>query len=177
MTTIKISKFAKRQTPESKFGYYSGSWSELESLTSNNFDKNKPGYRDGVVLVPVPSIGFFSSLVKLKETDKFHTSYESRQSDEEPALTTTRVGGKKQPANFVDIVLYRSDVLAEDNDRSTDADCEIISINCSLYESTPMHPITMMRNELHLAGGTSATYTKAEYLEAIQFWSQHAMLN
>lgn len=174
MNKVKASNFVKRQTKESKFGYFDGSWSKLEKLVEEHLSEAKEGYRDGVVLIPVPVHNFYSSIVQLKETDEFVAEYTRRVSNEDPQLSTSVLNRGKQPAKYVDIVLYRYDVLEEDNDRSQDSYWEIISINASLHKNTPMHPITMMRNELHLAGGTQASYSKEEYIEAIRFWSSHA---
>lgn len=174
MKKVKASNFVKRQTEESSYGHYSGSWSELEDLVIEHFDERTDGYRDGVVLVPVPKDGFFTSIVELSEDDTFYSEYSSRQPGEAPQLSTNVVGKSKSPANFVNIVLYRADVLAEDDDRSTDAEWEIISINAAPCEELPMDPVTMMRNELHLKGGTKASYSKEQYIEAIRFWASHS---
>ena len=84
------------------------------------------------------------------------------------------MGKCKQPARFVDVACYSAETLAEDGDRTTD--WEIISINASPVDHpVPMRPLTMARNERHLAGGTSGAYSKDEYIDAILFWSKHAM--
>ena len=83
--------------------------------------------------------------------------------------------GKKTPAKFVDIVLYRHDVLAENNERSTDACWEIISINASPIENLPMQPMTMARNMLNKEGGTKAEYTGQQFAESLWFWKEHCM--
>jgi hypothetical protein len=59
--------------------------------------------------------------------------------------------------DYVDIILYRADVLEEDGDRSTQADWEIVSINGRLNEKEPpMDPMTIVRNWKHLKGGDMA---------------------
>jgi hypothetical protein len=168
----------KRQTKESRFSYWEWTWEELEELVRSHFDERTPGYRDGVVLVPVPPQGFYSAIVELHTGDSLRTEYIGRTPTEEPAMVTTVNGRAKTPAGSVNVVLYRADVLDEDNDRSTDADWEIISINASPdHESIPMHPLTMARNELHLEGGTQGTYSKDEYMRSIIYWSKHAMVS
>lgn len=173
---IKINTFVKRQTKESRFSYYDGSENELLSLVTANFHNAKPGYRDGVILVPVPSKGFFSSICKIDSNSVLESKMESRHNDEEPVLITVVKNGEKLPAKEVNIVLYRHDVLMEDNSASSNADWEIISINASLVVGgEPMTPTAMARNFLKKQGGTAATYTAEQFAESVWFWSQHAM--
>ena len=51
------------------------------------------------------------------------------------------------------------------------ADWELISINAipKGLEKLPMGPVTMMRNQLNLIGGTKASYTKDEWAESVRF--------
>ena len=41
----------------------------------------------------------------------------------------------------------------------------------------PMGPITMMRNQLQLPGGTKAYYNSEDWAESIQFWQNYAVLD
>ena len=41
----------------------------------------------------------------------------------------------------------------------------------------PMGPITMMRNQLHLPGGTAAFYSSEEWANSVNFWQQYAFLD
>lgn len=178
--------FVKRQTPESHWSHFDGTWERLEALVIENFKRRRRGYRAGVVLVPVPPEGFWTPIVKIRETDEYETTCEIRRDGEKPALSTHATNRTKEPAASVDIVLYREDVLAEDplngidpKDVSpSDNIWEIISINASPLpegEKIPMKPYAMVRNELGLPGGTDATYSKHEYINAIRFWSEHTM--
>jgi hypothetical protein len=95
--------------------------------------------------------------------------------------------GEKMPASFVEIVLYSKEVLKENNENTTDAEWEIVSINASPFNSgTPMDPMTRARNNLNLQGGTNSRF---EYLSRedliklvhdmsneIVFWNTHLML-
>ena len=38
----------------------------------------------------------------------------------------------------------------------------------------PMGPITMMRNQLELNGGTKAEYSSDEWAESVRFWQTYA---
>lgn len=173
-TTIKTSNFVRRQTPDSKFAHFEGSWEDLESLVLENLGEAQPGYRDGVVLVPVPPNKFKSSVVKVTSDTHLWASLEARQNQETPVITVVARGVPKTPAVAVDVVIYRADVLAEDNDRSTDADWEIVSVNARVTEEPePMDPVTMARNFLRLAGGTKGSFTAEEFAKAIMFWATH----
>lgn len=174
--SIQASEFVKRQTPESKFSHFAGTWEQVEALTEANFDRCKPGYRDGVVLVPVPADGFFSGVVEVTEGMALVATLVRRRPEEEPYIDVLAPGQPKLPAKTVDVVLYRHDVLAEGNEQSCDAEWEIISVNASPVEGgVPMHPVAMMRNMMVLPGGTEATYTAEQFCEAIRYWSTRAM--
>lgn len=173
---IDINDFVKRQTKNSSHGYFDGSWYELIKLVEDNFGKQIPGYRPGVILVPVPADRFYTAMCKIDENSILETTFEKRWEGEEPVPKTVVVNGKKIPARFVRIVLYGHDVLKETNQQSTTAEWEIISINASLVENEPMHPMTMARNMLEKAGGTKAEYSGQQFAEALWFWREYAMV-
>lgn len=180
--TIGISDFVRRQTPESQFSHYIGSDDRLLESVCENFDKAKPGYRDGVVLVPVSPTGFFSSVVALKEGDVLQGVFQPRQEGEEPRKKTWVVGGKKIPAQSVDIVLYRLDVLQENDEQTPglDATWEIISINASPTEGEmPIPTGALIANHFQLSGGTATNLTNDEFVEllrkSVEFWKDKAL--
>ena len=79
----------------------------------------------------------------------------------------------KVPCIYVDIVLYRNDVLAENNENSTNCQWEIISINGRIeYGEEPMNPLTMARNFLKLKGGTKGDFTAEDFAKSIIYWSK-----
>lgn len=172
MVSISVNDFALRHTESSPYSHFDGTWEELLDLVKKNFKNAKKGYREDVLIVEVPSDGFFTSIVELKEGMQLVSSFEKRQEHEEPVLVT-RAKGIKSEAKIVEIILYGHSALLEDNSNSSDDDFEIISINAQPYLNVPMHPTTMMRNELELSGGTKANYSKEEYIESIKFWSKH----
>jgi hypothetical protein len=190
MNNIAVSEFVKRQTADSEFSHFSGTWDELRSRTQRNFDAGHtiPGYRDGVVLVNVePGVPehpgcFYTNIIELQEGDKLAGEYKARQPGEEPRKSTWVIGGKKMPAVSVQVVLYRHDVLAENNEQSCDAEWEIISINANPYEGeVPMSPGTMIANHFHFNGGTETGWDNdrfiAELKKSVMFWKNksHAM--
>lgn len=176
MTTIQTNSFARRQTPDSRFSHYEGTWEELEALVTASFDKALPGNRDGVLLVPVPADRFRSAVVEVEAGMPLEARFESRRSDEDPYISVTAPSGVKCPARAVDVIIYRHDVLAADGDAETGADWEIISINArATDESEPPSPVAMARNFLALPGGTLTPYTAEEFARSIMYWSRRCM--
>ena len=78
----------------------------------------------------------------------------------------------------MEFILYRHDVLAENNENTTDAEWELISIQAvpEGVDQLPMGPVTMMRNQLELPGGTKANYSSEQWAEAVRFWQKYAAL-
>ena len=84
MQTV-FNPFVRRQTPESRFSHTTLSEDEVLALIAANCFKAKPGYRPGVVLVPVPAQGFFSATVKLEPGMALRATYEARRGARPPA--------------------------------------------------------------------------------------------
>jgi hypothetical protein len=174
MTKIAVNEFVKRQVPESRFSHFAGTWDELVALVELHFGEAKPGYKDGILLVPVPPEGFFSGVVELSEDTPLRAEFAARRKGEEPYLQVVAVGGDKLPAKMVEVVLYRHDVLG--SDASTDAEYEIVSVNARpTEEPEPQTPVAMARNFLELAGGTKAEYSAEDFARSIIYWSKRAM--
>jgi hypothetical protein len=184
MKKIACSEFVKRQTKDSGFSHYSGTWEDLEKVVyqcMSNGRFMRPGYKDGVLLVDLTFTGFehlgqfYSSIVDITEDTKLRVSYAPRLKGEAPFI---RVSAKsdKQETKFVTFVLYHKDVLEEDSDRSSDAEWEIIAIKARLSEKEePMDPYTMARNFLHLKGGTKGEWTAQQFAESIVYWNNHCL--
>lgn len=170
--------FVKRQTKESGFSHYSGSWEELEDLVKaamNDPLKVHPGYKDGVVLVDLTSNKFYSSIVRIDDSVKISASFAARRIGEAPFIRLA-TKAKKQEAKYVTVVLYRADVLEENNERETDAEWEIVAIKARVSEEEdPMDPYTMARNFLHLKGGTKGDFTAEQFAKSIVYWNNHVM--
>ena len=176
---VGINRFVLRQTAASPFSYYAGTWEELQQLVTRQLaiTSGTPGYRDGVQLVSfAPEEGlFFCGVVAVEPTTPLQAIFAARREGETPFLQVRAIGGTKLPARFVDIVLYRHDVLGVD--ATTQAEWEIISINARPEVTPePMTPMAMARNMLNLPGGTAATYTAEEFAHAIVYWSTRALL-
>lgn len=187
---VVLNHFARRQTANSRFGHFNGSDAQLVALVTANFAERKSGYRRGVVLVPVPPEGFFSGTVPLKAGMALVAAYEARQEGEEPRM---RIGvavpdgnyeAAKAPAVACDIVLYASEVLAEDGDNDLppeEDNWEIVSINPRMcVEEEPIPPGTLIANHLHESGGTATGMPDAVFVEALKksraYWNRHISL-
>ncbi len=173
---VAVGSFVKRQTPESRYSHHQWHWDYIADLVAANMKYAKPGYRNGVMLVPVPPDGFFCGVVEVTKDTPLYAKFESRRMPEDPYIVIEAAGGEKLPAKAVEIVIYHHDVLAENNEADTDAEWEIVSINArpTLWPE-PMTPMAMARNMLQLPGGTKAEYTAQQFAEAIVYWSRHAM--
>jgi len=181
MNSFAISDFVRRQTACSGFSYFSGTDEELLQIVSENFANATPGYRDGVILVPVNPDKFYSSIVILNQGDKLAGTFKARKDGEVPHKETRAVTGNPMPAKKVDIVLYSHATLCENNEQSSDADWEIISINASVTDETvPLTVGALMRNFFCEPGGTDTKMTCEEFVAALKvsrdFWRDKALL-
>jgi hypothetical protein len=178
-------EFVKRQTPESGYSHFEGSWEELEDIASSVLMAGgygleppyciTPGYKDGVILVQMAPEKFRSAIVDLKEDSTLRANYAPRRLGEDPFIRVS-AKAKKQPAKYASVVLYRHDVLAENNERETDAEWEIVAIKARVTEEEePMDPYTMARNFLHLKGGTKGDFTAEQFAKSIVYWNNHCM--
>ena len=179
MPTIHISKFVRRQTPQSGFSHWTLSDEELLARIQAGFPAAKQGYRDGVLLVPVDPNGFFTGVCQLKEGDKLVGEYKARKEGEDPRKSSYVVGGEKLPAKSVEIVLYRHDVLVEGKENETDLDFEVVSVNGSpTEEATPIPTGALIANHLRLSGGTDTRMTDSEFVallrKSVEFWKDKA---
>ena len=95
-----------------------------------------------------------------------------------PYIQTRAKNGNPLKAGCVEYILYRHDVLLENNEESSTADWELISFHAipEGLKKMPMGSITMMRNQLKLPGGTKAKYSSEEWAESVKFWQQFAAL-
>jgi len=170
--SIGVSEFVKRQGLISTFTNYQDSWQELADITAEEFKKDNftKGYRHGVFLVQMPKDEAKRFLTydayPMFEGMKLSAEWAKVPGREhEPAKLQVRILEPKIPCRFVDIVIYRKDVLEEDGDNVTGADFDIVSINGRLKKDPPpIDPMTLVRNYLHLKGGTAMPGTTPEQM-------------
>ena len=183
--SVSINKFVKRQIKGSGKTYAEGlSFEEIaqhaqEQLTNGNY---KPGYRDGVILVHVAKklISHFTCpFVRITEKTKLKATVVKRRPEEETYIQMRALNGTPMKTGSVDLILYHHDVLSETNEQTSDADWELISFHAIPEEidNMPMGPVTMMRNQLQLTGGTKAFYESEKWAESVKFWQEYIVLD
>tara|TARA_B100000700_G_C14934618_1_gene803632 strand:- start:249 stop:830 length:582 start_codon:yes stop_codon:yes gene_type:complete len=184
--TVAVNKFVLRQVDGSGKTFSNKlTFQQIAEYAENQLNSNpnsiQPGYRDGVLLIRCEAKmnAYFSSpMVKIDEDTKLEAIVTKRRDEEEPYIQIRAVEGKLLPTERVDLILYRQDVLVENNEQSTDADWELIGFQAvpKGMKDLPMGPVTMMRNQLELPGGTAANYSSEQWAESVNFWQQYAFL-
>lgn len=164
------------------FSRFYGSEDDLLARVREAFDSQKPGYRPGVILVPIRPEGCEAGVVRLHEGITMHAEFTARRPGEEPRLQIT-AEGEKIPAVAVDVVLYSSKTLAEDGDNELPADdgnWEVVSINGrGTVEEEPIPPQALIANHFQLSGGTATGMSAQEFEEALKksvlYWKDKAL--
>jgi len=182
--TVSVNNFVHRQSKGSGKTYtIELSFDEIARHAQNQLinGKFKEGYRDGVLLVHVDEKlyhHFICPFVKITNETKLNAAVVRRRPEETPYIQIRALNGTPLKTGSVDLILYRQDVLAETNEQTTDADWELISFHAipEGVKNMPMGPVTMMRNQLELPGGTKAFYESDEWANSIKFWQEYAML-
>ena len=181
--TVKASQFVKRQLKGTGKTYSNSfSFDEISKIAEKqlNLGNFVNGYRDGVVIIELSgniAKEFICPLIKINNNTKLKASIVKRRSNEEPYIQIRAINGKNLNSDSVDLVLYRDDVLDETNERSTDGKWELIAFMAKPKKiKLPMGPITMMRNQLCLRGGTKGHYSSEQWAESVHFWQKYALL-
>ena len=182
---VAVNEFVKRQTKFSGKTY-------SEELSFDFFARHaeqkiinkdfRQGYRPEVIIVKLDEKyvnKVICPYVRIKENTKLSAQFVKRRENEEPYIQVRALNGKLIKAGNVELILYHHDILYENDENTTDAEWELISINAIPrgIESMPMGPITMMRNQLELIGGTKAKYSSDEWAESVQFWQKFASID
>ena len=141
----------------------------------------KKGYRDGVIIVEGSNLlikNFICPFVKIDKNTTFISRMVQRRAEENYYIQTRATNGKPLKASKVEYILYHHDVLKENNENTTLSNWELISIHAlpEGVDTMPMGPITMMRNQLELKGGTKAHYSSDEWAKSIEFWQKYASI-
>ena len=185
MEKVAVNEFVRRQIKGSGKTYSSSlTFEEIAKDAENQMRKEKfrEGYRDGVRIIKGSEKyidQFYSPYVKIDSSTQLISRLVKRQDNEEPYIQTRAKSGKPLVAGSIEYILYHHDVLIENNENSTNDDWELISIHAipKGIDIMPMGPVTMMRNQLVLEGGTKASYTSEEWAEAVRFWQKYASLD
>ncbi len=152
---------------------------EIFRRTRDNFHRAQRGYRDGVCLVPIAPEGLLSTVVNLVAGEPLKAEFVQRVHGEAPRKFVFVERDVLPPARRADVVLYRADVLAEDGDRSTKADWEIISVLSHEGDIVlPLDPGTLIANHFRFSGGTSTNMGADEFTRTLEtsasFWAARA---
>ena len=183
--SVAVNEFVKRQIKGSGKTYAEGlTFEEIvshaqEQLSNGHYTE---GYRDGVILVQLDKKlvhHFICPLVKITDDTKLKATVLRRRTQEEPYIQMRALKGSTLKTGSVDLILYHHDVLSETNEESTDADWELISFHAipDGIEKMPMGPVSMMRNQLQLTGGTKAFYESEKWAESVKFWQEYTVLD
>ena len=182
--SVGVNSFVERQTKKSGKTYAKTlSFQDIADHASSQLDKGcyKTGYRDGVVLVQVnESIinDFICPIIKIDQNTKLIAEQVKRRENEEPYIRLRALNGIPLKTKNVDLILYRNDVLKETSENETTFTWELISFHAIPNEinKLPMGPITMMRNQLQLEGGTKGFYKSEEWAKSVNFWQKYCFL-
>ena len=182
---VAVNEFVRRQTK------YSGK-TYSEELSFEFFAKHaeqkiinkefREGYRPEVRIVKLNKKyvnKVICPYVRITKNTKLSAQLVKRRENEEPYIQIRALNGKLTKAGNVELILYHHDILYENKENTTNAEWELISINAlpKGIKSMPMGPITMMRNQLELIGGTKAKYSSDEWAESVQFWQKFAPID
>ena len=183
--TVSVNDFVKRQIKGSGKTYAEGlTFKEIASHAQEQLANGHytGGYRDGVILVQVATklISHFTCpFVRITEETKLKATVVKRRPQEEPYIQMRALNGTPMKTGSVDLILYHHDVLSETNEQTSDADWELISFHAIPEEidNMPMGPVTMMRNQLQLTGGTKAFYESEKWAQSVKFWQEYTVLD
>ena len=182
---VGVNDFVRRQIKGSGKTYSkSMTFDEIAKHAEQQMIRNAytEGYRKGILVVNADNTireNFICPFVLIKQDTLLISKLVKRQEHEEPYIQTRALNGSLLKTGKVELILYSNDVLKEKNENTTDAQWELISIN-SVPEGInkmPMGPVTMMRNQLNLSGGTKAFYSSNEWANSVKFYQQYAILD
>ena len=183
--TVSVNNFVRRQKKKSGKTYSTSlSFEDIAYHAQKQMlnGKFKEGYREGVRIVRVSKTlanKFICPFVKIDENTGLKASLAKREDGEEPYIKITVTNGAPSQTGLVEMICYRNDILRENNENSTEADWELISFHAipKGLDSMPMGPVTMMRNQLELKGGTKAYYKSTEWANSVRFWQKYAPIH
>ena len=181
---VAVNEFVRRQTKESGKSFSSQLSFEdiaLHAEVQMSAGHFKEGYREGVRLVAAEAEitkQFTCPFVKIDKATELSAKYVQRRPNENFYIQVRAKAGTLLNAGKVELILYRHDVLAENDEQSTDAEWELVIFHAlqECINEMPMGPVTMMRNQLELSGGTKAIFSTDEWAHSVEFWQHYAAL-
>ena len=184
MKKVGINQFVRRQIKGSGKTYSNNlSFEQIADHAEKQLSlgKYKDGYREGVIIISVSNElikHFVCPFVKINSNTKLFANFIHRSPGEEPYIQICALNGKLLKTGKVHLVLYSNEVLKENKENSTKCDWELISILSvpKGISEIPMGPVTMMRNQLNLKGGTKGKYSSNDWAQSVRFWQNYAVL-
>jgi len=181
---VSVNDFVRRQIKGSGKTYSTAmSFEEIAQHASEQMEKGrfKEGYREGVRIVQMEkqkTEHFFCPYVRVSEETELEARVVKRRKNENTYIQVRALNGDLLPADKVELICYSHDILQENNEHSTDSKWELISIHAipEGVSNFPMGPVTMMRNQLNLPGGTDASYDSESWAKSVEFWQNFAPL-
>jgi len=181
---VAVNNFVRRQIKNSGKTYSEElSFEFFAKHAENKLNNNEyeDGYRDGVRIAMLDHeyvAQVFCPYVEITGETRLIAKHVKRRPEEEPYIQVRALNGTQLKAGSVSLILYRHDVLAENDENTTNSDWELISINAlpEGEDDMPIGPVTMMRNQLNLVGGTEARYSSEEWARSIRFWQKYAAI-
>ena len=181
--TVTVNEFVCRQTKDSGKTYSDLSFDEIAKYAESQLIKEKysKGYREGVLLVHVEGNikqHFFCPFVKIDNTTLLGAKSIKRRDNEIPYIQIRAQSGALCKTGNVDLILYHNAVLQETDEHTQGSEWELISFHAipEGIDNMPMGPVTMMRNQLELPGGTKGSYSSNQWAQSVEFWQQYAIL-
>ena len=180
--TVGVNEFVKRQVKGTGKTYTNLTFEDIAKYSENKLNRHEytEGYRAGVVIIKVDLKlidKFICPFVKIDENTHLKAEVVARRNNEESYIRIKATNGKTLKTNSVDLILYRQDVLKENNEQTTNSNWELISFHAipEGVKEMPMGPVTMMRNQLELPGGTKGIYRSEEWANSVKFWQRFAI--
>lgn len=182
---VSVNEFVTRQVKGSGKTYAKSlTFDQIAEHAEKQMLKNyfKNGYREGIRIVSVDErlvSDFVCPFVKLKKDTKLVSKLVKRRDHEDFYIQTRAIDEEPEKTGKVELILYHHHVLVENKENSSDAEWELVSINAipAGLDKLPMGPVTMMRNQLNLKGGTKALYRSQDWAESIRFWQRYAAID
>ena len=139
--SVAVNDFVKRQIISSGKTYSKTlSFEQIADHARVQMGKKmyREGYRDGVrIVIADKSLNsdFVCPFVKLDEGTKLVSKLVCRREEEEFYIQTRALSGVPVETGKVELILYRHDVLMENNENTTTEEWEVISINAIAREA------------------------------------------
>lgn len=178
---VAVHDFVSRQTANSEFSHWVFSDEVLVERVQARFHEQRPGYRDGVIIVPIDANGVYCPIRKLRNNDTLIVEYKPRRDGESPRRHEYLDGVNKAAACHVEVVLYHRDVLYESGEQAYGR-WNIISVNAGVDLedlNAPMKPETLLHNHFGSDGGTDTQMDAEAFVKELErsfnYWKTRAL--